>query len=225
MSRWLKFLLEYLAIFTLFSCILLICLCIVFWKKYAPIYLKYEPENLDVIEIMKEENVASTSSKLKIPQTSPGKVVSKSNPLCRGVTESWKLVPDPEVEGQYIICNAGGQSQMATVDELNIAINNYRASNSLNRLNISGDLCTIATERAREISVNFSHDGFENAVERSGIEKNAVGENIASGPLSAVQFVEWSWDKSPGHRANMLGDWSEGCGGVYARFAVYIFAR
>ncbi len=144
--------------------------------------------------------------------------------FCEGITEAWKLVPNPDVEGQYIVCNSQN-GKMATVEQLNVAQNNYRKNNSLNALSINNDLCKIAAERAREIAGNFSHDGFEAAVERSGIQKSAVGENIASGPLTAVQFVEWSWDKSPGHRANMLGDWLEGCAGVFDRFAVFIFAK
>ena len=153
------------------------------------------------------------------------KVGSKNlSGLCSGVTESWKLVPNPDVQGQYVICNSE-TGQMANASELNTVQNNYRVNNGLNSLSISGELCTIATERAREVADNFSHDGFEAAINRHNLQKSSVGENIASGPLTAVQFVEWSWDKSPGHRANMLGDWSEGCGGVYDRFAVFIFAK
>lgn len=144
--------------------------------------------------------------------------------LCQGVTEAWKLVPNPNVEGQYIVCNSQN-GVMATVDELNATQNNYRVDHGLGALSINQDLCKIGRERAVEISSNFSHQGFEEAVERSGIQKSAIGENIASGPLTAIQFVEWAWDRSPGHRANMLADWIEGCAGVYGRFAVFIFTR
>ena len=167
----------------------------------------------------------SSSPKPKLSGKPQTQIVQKSShPLCQGVTEPWKLVPDPEKEGQYIICNSQTGSQMATADELNVALNNYRVSRGLNALRIDGTLCAIAAERAREISKNFSHDGFEAAVEGHNLQKSA-GENIASGPLTAVQFIEWSWDKSPGHRQNMLADWNEGCGGVFDRFAVYIFAK
>ena len=148
----------------------------------------------------------------------------KLSTLCKDVNESWKLVPNPDVDGQYIICNSGS-GEMATAGELNSAQNNYRVNNGLNALTIDGQLCSIAAERAKEVADNFSHDGFEAVVDRHNLQKNAVGENIASGPLTAVQFVEWSWNMSPGHRENMLGDWSEGCGGVYDRFAVFIFAK
>jgi hypothetical protein len=169
-------------------------------------------DNQDVILESKENN----------PEVKVGS--TKLSTLCEGVSESWKLVPNPEVKGQYIICNSGS-GLMANVDELNSAQNNYRVNNGLNALSISGELCTIAAERAVEVSKNFSHDGFEVAVDRHSLQKNAVGENIASGPLTAVQFVEWSWDRSSGHKANMLGDWSEGCAGVHDIYAVFIFAR
>ena len=177
------------------------------------------------IASQEENSPQSPSPKPKLPGKPQAQIVQNknSNPLCMGVTEPWKLVPDPEKEGQFIICNSETGNKMATADELNSTLNNYRVAHGLNALRIDGTLCAIAAERAREISQNFSHDGFEAAVERHNLQKSA-GENIASGPLTAVQFVEWSWDKSPGHKANMLSDWNEGCGGVFDRFAVYIFA-
>ena len=173
---------------------------------------------------------ASPSPQARKPSQSPAtvtetRIAAKSNnPLCKGVKDYWVLVPDPAHEGQYVICNTVAD-RMTTVDELNQAQNDYRRDHTLNTLNINQDLCTVAAERAREISTNFSHDGFEAAVERHSINKSSVGENIASGPLLGIHFVQWAWDKSPGHRENMLRDWSEGCGGVYDRFAVFIFAK
>jgi len=178
------------------------------------------------VENAESGNQDQESPKPKLPGKPQTQIVqNKSNhPLCKGVTEPWKLVPDPEKEGQFIICNSQTGNQMGTASELNVALNNYRVAHQLNALTIDNTLCSIAAERAVEISQNFSHDGFEAAVERHNLQKSA-GENIASGPLTAVQFVEWSWDKSPGHKANMLSDWNEGCGGVFDRFAVFIFAE
>ena len=169
----------------------------------------------------------SDNKVLNVSQNKPKvEVGSKSvSTACKDVAEPWKLVPSSQQEGQYLICNAGKSESMATASELNSAQNNYRVTHNLNALSINADLCKVALERAKEISSNFSHDGFEAAIDRNNINKNAVGENIASGPLTATQFVEWGWDKSPGHRENMLRDWSEGCGGVYDRFAVFLFAK
>jgi len=182
-------------------------------------------QKAEATQVQEENSQKLESPKPKLPGKPQTQIVQNNNsPLCKGVTESWKLVPDPEKEGQFIICNSQTGNKMANADELNSALNNYRVAHGLNALKIDGTLCAIAGERAREISQNFSHDGFEAAAERHNLQKSA-GENIVSGPLTAVQFVEWSWDKSPGHRANMLSDWNEGCGGVFDRFAVYVFAK
>ncbi len=149
---------------------------------------------------------------------------SSRNTLCKGVTDSWKMVSDPKSEGLYVICNTTSE-KMTTAGELNAAQNSYRVEHGLNTLNINSKLCEVAAGRAKEVSKNFSHDGFKSAVEGSGLGKSSYGENIASGPLTGVHFVEWSWDKSSGHRANMLGDWTDGCAGVNGKYAVFLFAK
>ena len=163
----------------------------------------------------------SPAARLASSQT---KILVSANPLCKGIVDPWTLVPDPSHEGEYVICNVVPE-KMTTVGELNSAQNEYRRDQGLNTLGIDAALCTVASQRAKDISTNFSHDGFEAAIDRNGVNRSAIGENIASGPLSGVHFVQWAWDRSPGHRENMLRDWSVGCGGVYGKFAVFIFAK
>lgn len=163
------------------------------------------------------------------PQNKPlgkEKVLAKSTvgSVCKDIKDSWTMVPNSSGEELFTICNVKTE-KMAIADELNIAQNNYRTGHGLNTLNINLGLCRIAASRAKEIANSFSHDGFEDAVDSSGLGFGSYGENIASGPLSATKFVEWSWDRSPGHKANMLGDWSDGCGGVADKYAVFLFAR
>ena len=150
--------------------------------------------------------------------------VDSPNPLCKGVKEDWKMIPEPGKEGLYIICNTTKEN-MASVSDLNSEQNTYRVAHGKNALNINSSICSIASKRAEEVAKNFSHDGFESAVNNSGLGFHSYGENIASGPLSAVHFIEWSWDRSPGHRENMLGDWSDGCAGVSGKYAVFLFAK
>lgn len=179
-------------------------------------------------------DIKSEKKVLVFPKPSPSplqKVLAATTPsdssrdsLCKGVTESWKMIPDPSHEGLYVICNTVAE-KMTTVGELNAAQNAYRVEHGLTALSINSKLCEIANTRAIAVAKSFGHDGFESAVESSGLGKSSYGENIASGPLSGVHFVEWSWDKSPGHRANMLGDWTDGCGGVNDKYAVFLFAR
>ncbi len=164
----------------------------------------------------------SSPSPTPSPQTQGAK--TSNNPLCRGVSGEWKMIPEPGREGMYVICNIV-EEKVGTSDELNAALNNYRKEHGLGTLFINSGLCKVAGERAHEILINFSHDGFEAATKRSGVNARAFGENIASGALSATKFVEWSWDRSPGHKANMLGDWTDGCGAIWDKYAVFLFAK
>lgn len=169
-------------------------------------------------------DVATKNSEDIAEKTNSESSNSDQKALCRDIADDWKMIPDPAHEGQYIICNTTSE-QMTSASELNAAQNSYRTKHGLGALNINSELCKIAADRAVEVAKNFSHDGFRGAVEGSGVGKNSYGENIASGPLSGVHFVEWSWDKSPGHRENMLGDWTDGCGGVHDKYAVFLFAK
>lgn len=141
--------------------------------------------------------------------------------------ENYKLRPDPEKPGFFIMDNAP-KEKMTTVEELNLAMNNYRKAHGLNELNINNELCKFADQRAREISNNFSHDGFNFHLINGDYTNSgftSFGENIWQGYFSGVHIVEYAWDKSEGHRQAQLDNWSSGCAGVYDKYVSFIFAR
>jgi uncharacterized protein YkwD len=72
--------------------------------------------------------------------------------------------------------------------------NNYRVQHGLRPLVFTSELNNLAQKRAMEIQTNFSHEG---------IMKYNLGENIVMG-ISSDQEALDIWDKSPGHKANML---------------------
>lgn len=178
--------------------------------------------------VVQQGIVTKTTEEVKLQDNSnkQEKVLAGStrSSVCTDEKDPWTIVPNGDDKEIYTICNVKTE-KMATAEELNVAQNNYRAGQGKSRLSINSGLCGIAEVRAREIAKSFSHSGFEGAVKGSGLGFSSYGENIASGPLSATRFVEWSWDKSSGHRANMLGDWSDGCGGVSDKYAVFLFAK
>jgi len=141
---------------------------------------------------------------------------------------NYQLQPDPDgVEGFYIMKNAPGEP-MATVAELNTTVNQYRSSHTLNTLYIDSQICVLADQRAHEIESDFSHDVFSTHFENGDYNHlgfQIIGENIWSGEFSAVHIVEFGWDQSPGHRANLQGNWSRGCAGIYGPNVAFIFAR
>lgn len=72
--------------------------------------------------------------------------------------------------------------------------NNYRVQHGLEPLIFTSELNSLAQKRAVEIQTNFSHEG---------IVKHNLGENIVMG-ISSDQEALDIWDKSSGHKANML---------------------
>jgi uncharacterized protein YkwD len=130
-------------------------------------------------------------------------------------------------DGFYQMNNAP-EEQMATVEELNIAVNEFRKAQSRNQLEIDFNLCEFAKFRALEIADDFSHAGFSRYIESGKTDDfgfRRYGENIWSGPMMGVHIVEYGWAKSPGHYQALVGDWTKGCAGIYDVYAVFIFAR
>jgi uncharacterized protein YkwD len=111
---------------------------------------------------------------------------------------------------------------MSTPRELAEAINRYRETKGVGRLEWSDTLSTYAQTRAEYIAVNGSdhHAGFNNYIQNEdGYAKlgfNCLGENMSEGfRLSGTHLVEWMYAQSPGHDANQLNT-------IYSRIGVGI---
>lgn len=94
------------------------------------------------------------------------------------------------------------------INEAYAALNADRVANNLPPLAVNATLQRVATKRAQEVSVLFSHtrpDGSScfTAFDEFGASYGFAGENIASGYMSA-EDVELAWMNSPGHRENIL---------------------
>lgn len=88
--------------------------------------------------------------------------------------------------------------------------NLFRRSKGLNQLVMLNQLNAIARKHSEDMAhgrVAFGHAGF---YQRESLEKKRIkgvstfGENVAYGPTSGKQVVIM-WEKSPGHRHNLLG--------------------
>jgi uncharacterized protein YkwD len=115
----------------------------------------------------------------------------------------WKLViPDPPTPDPLPIPgNAVG---------LLAEINRFRVRNSMPALIESACFTRQAESHVSKMSGSgkLSHDGWTQRLQSCGISRGS--ENVAHGQRNAQECVE-DWARSPGHRANMLGDWDE-CG-------------
>ncbi len=101
-----------------------------------------------------------------------------------------------------------------TMLELFNLVNDARVQNGLEPLSWNSALAADAAVRATEISVVFSHTRPDGSDWWTVDSDRMYGENIASGQ-STAQEVFNSWWASPGHQANILGNYTT-CG-----FALY----
>lgn len=106
--------------------------------------------------------------------------------------------PTPNVLG-----NSSDLIQNYIMDEINI----YRRSVGLSDVQTDSYTCNFAKIRAKEISTNFSHDGFESRMNSHTLPYpsfSTVTENIAY--TSNYKNVVSMWKNSSGHAANMRKD-------------------
>lgn len=101
-----------------------------------------------------------------------------------------------------------------TMLELFNLVNNARAEQGLDPLSWSNALASDAAARAQEIAVSFGHTRPDGSEWWTLDPDLMYGENLASGQ-STAQEVFNCWWASPGHKANILGDFNT-CG-----FALY----
>src|SRR5512140_3101270 len=95
------------------------------------------------------------------------------------------------------------------------AMNRVRAANGLAPLRLDRRLNLAASDRNRDMVAKhyFAHvspEGISPLVwfDRHGYHYASAGENLATGYCSAEETVR-AWMNSPGHRANVLGDYRD----------------
>ncbi len=122
----------------------------------------------------------------------------------------WSLVSATLLLGCSVDPDINAPSTVAIEEEILVLVNAHREAKKLDPL----ESMEIMASEARAHSQNmangtspFNHDGFDGRIMRI---KNAVGgsssgENIAKGQKTA-QAVMDSWLSSPGHKANIEGN-------------------
>lgn len=91
--------------------------------------------------------------------------------------------------------------------------NKFRASKGLKPLVLDATISQQARRHSKDMangSTGFGHEGFEERVANVSKKMGRVAsaaENVAYGTLDAEAVVN-GWIKSPGHRKNMLGDYT-----------------
>jgi uncharacterized protein YkwD len=110
-----------------------------------------------------------------------------------------------------------GESGNSSIEEdVNNAINEYRASIGLPALVLDAKVSAIAREHSDNMyaeTVPFSHDGFEERTEdifALRASASSVGENVGytMGYDEPVPVVVQGWLDSPPHKENIDGEWT-----------------
>lgn len=92
------------------------------------------------------------------------------------------------------------------VNEVFRLVNQERAKAGKSALTLDSNLCRIADARAKEISTNYSHEGFDAyRAELYPSYHNYVGENITFGAINPARAIN-KWMNSSKHRSNILND-------------------
>ena len=100
-------------------------------------------------------------------------------------------------------------------------VNKERKTAGLNELQMDKDLMEAAMLRADELLLNFDHTRPDNTLCFS-VSSKAYGENIAYGFFSSDSVMQ-AWMNSPGHKANILGNYytTIGIGAVKYGYTYY----
>lgn len=134
-----------------------------------------------------------------------------------------------KVDDHITKINLPPDPRMSSVEELNIAMNDYRKAHNVQMVTRNDLLCDIAQKRAEEQLANGGldgHAGFDKYGENQN-EFYRMGEVLFGGvqPQYGVHIVEYGWDRSlTGHKeAIQDAGWNHGCGGIAGYYAVFIF--
>eukprot|EP00877_Chromochloris_zofingiensis_P000383 jgi/Chrzof1/10345/Cz04g38190.t1 len=113
-------------------------------------------------------------------------------------------------------------------ERVNQLVNEFRAQNGLGPLTRDARIDLQSRGHSNNMAdgtVAFGHAGFPQRVQNSGINWRSAGENVAYnyGYSDPAQTAVTGWINSPGHRANMLGNFNlSGIGAaIAANGAVY----
>jgi uncharacterized protein YkwD len=107
----------------------------------------------------------------------------------------------------------GGNTGGSMDDQILYYTNKFRQSKGLKPLQLDATISQQARRHSRDMasgSTGFGHEGFEDRVASVSKKMGRVAsaaENVAYGTLDAEAVVN-GWIKSPGHRKNMLGDYT-----------------
>ena len=116
--------------------------------------------------------------------------------------------PIPGIDPKYTYESGGTKDEQLCVH----LTNEFRKSQGKPPLKLCRELCDIAMPHTKNMlaqTVPFGHQGFHERAKKAAGFRGA-GENVAwnAGYSDPIRTMVEGWIKSPGHRANMLGNYT-----------------
>lgn len=193
--------------------------------------------NINVLRQRSDLEVRIPDSKINIPNISiPSRArinledhrrtptpTSTSTPRISHPTPTLKPTKSPTPTPQPPTPTPEPIQPESTGNSITDIVNDYRQDHNLSGLHADDDICDVAEARARQASREFSHDGFEAGVSRLAYSKAA--ENLWQGEPFSLERMINSWNDSPGHQRNLVGDYNFGCGARHHHTVAFIFIK
>ncbi|MDZ8224337.1 CAP domain-containing protein [Nostoc sp. ChiVER01] len=140
-----------------------------------------------------------------------GTILFSSGAIATPVTNSTFKPTYANVSNSTFIIAASSVNTAALEEAVFKQINDYRVSQGLKKLTRNSAIDNQARIHSQDMAqgkVPFGHTGFSERVKAVGIPYSSAGENVASnyGYSDPVTTAVQGWLKSPGHLANIRGN-------------------
>lgn len=189
----------------------------------TPVYTESQESSADSSTEIPTQMQTNPITEAKTESTTPVPTQEKTQPTGESTTPSPTQPPtEPPTEPSKPVISAEMEAKVADsmnayenyIQQVFYLVNERRKASGLSELQYDATLCQVATYRCIEIieTDTFSHtrpDGTPcyTLFNQYGMVYSAAGENLAAGQMNPEEVVT-DWMNSLGHRANILGDFT-----------------
>lgn len=196
------------------------------------------------ISTQAREKPTSTPTLTPITTVSMPTAIPTPTPIQSGPTPTQNPVqvtsPSSQYTGEQIgentfrVKNVQNDSQMASSNEIFVALNSYRQSRGVGQLSWDSALSDLANSRVNAFASKGdldSHAGFQDFMNNDGFSKagfNGLGENSArlSGPMSGDRIIKEIFGADAPHDTNQLNpEWTHAAVAVSGNFVNVNFGK
>lgn len=178
------------------------------WQNWSPVGKKIESQNLLAAVASMSLNSATLSAQLSPTAKAKPKPVDPyaNDPVLKDA----KWGEAVQVREHEYKMKVGEDPVMGTPQEIFEALNHYRSTKGVGRLEWNEKIAALARERVLELPTEKTpHEGFNRRINEDGFweeyQIRGAGENASLGyRLTGVHLIEWLYASDAGHESNQL---------------------